>query len=143
MKVGDWQKTYWEDESGTRTTIQDILVELQDEPVVSLKIDVLAHIPSVIIEEHKKQIADLSFPIIVVEKDGEFEYILDGHHRRQKAIDEKRTHIDAKVFRGEVISESRRPGAVRGAPRCGEYGPDYQHTFRRARRAFHSVSTMG
>ena len=107
MKVGDWQKTYWEDESGTRTTIQDILVELQDEPVVSLKIDVLAHVPSVIIEEHKKQIADLSFPIIVVEKDGEFEYILDGHHRRQKAIDEKRTHILAKVYRGEVINEAR------------------------------------
>ena len=107
MKDGDWQKTYWEDESGNRTAIQDILVELQDEPVVSLKIDVLAHVPSVIIEGHKKQIADLSFPIIVVEKDGEFEYILDGHHRRQKAIDEKRTHILAKVFRGEVISESR------------------------------------
>ena len=107
MKVGDWQKTYWEDENRTRTTIKDILMELQDEPVVSLKIDVLAHVPSVIIEEHKKQIADLSFPIIVVEKDGEFEYILDGHHRRQKAIDEKRTHILAKVFRGEVINESR------------------------------------
>jgi len=107
MKIGDWRKTYWEDESGTRTTIQDILVELQDEPVVSLKIDALTHVPSAIIEEYKKQIADLSFPIIVVEKDGEFEYILDGHHRRQKAIDEKRTHILAKVFRGEVISESR------------------------------------
>ena len=107
MKIGDWQKTYWEDENGTLTTIQDILVELQDEPVVSLKIDALAHVPSVIIEEHKKQIADLSFPIIVVEKDGEFEYILDGHHRRQKAIDEKRTHVLAKVFRGEVISENR------------------------------------
>jgi len=107
MKVGGWQKTYWEDEKGNRTTIQDILVELQDEPVVSLKIDALAHVPSVIIEEHKKQIADLSKPIIVVEKDGELEYILDGHHRRQRAIDEKRTHILAKVFRGEVISESR------------------------------------
>jgi len=41
----------------------------------------------------------------VVEKDGEFQYILDGHHRRQRAIDEKRTHILTKVFRGEVISE--------------------------------------
>jgi hypothetical protein len=107
MKVGGWQKTYWEDEKGNRTTIQDVLVELQDEPVVSLKIDALAHVPSVIIEEHKKQVADLSCPIIVVEKDGELEYILDGHHRRQRAIDEKRTHILAKVFRGEVISESR------------------------------------
>ena len=101
MKVGDWQKTYWEDESGTLTTIQDILVELQDEPVVSLKIDVLTHVPSVIIEEHKKQIADLSFPIIVVEKDGEFQSIRDGHHRLQKAIDENRTHILAKVIRGD------------------------------------------
>jgi hypothetical protein len=107
MKVGDWQKTYWEDESGARTTIQDMLSELQDEPVVSLKIDVLAHIPSVNIEQHKKEKADLSCPIIVVEKDGEFQYILDGHHRRQRVIDEKRTHILAKVFRGEVISESR------------------------------------
>ena len=101
MKVDDWQKTYWEDEKGNRTTIQDVLVELQDEPVVSLKIDALAHVPSVIIEEHRKQAADLSCPIIVVEKDGELEYILDGHHRRQKALDEKRTHILTKVFRGE------------------------------------------
>lgn len=106
MKVGDWQKTYWVDESGTRTTIQDILLELQDEPVVSLEIGVLTHVPRVIIEQHKKEKADLSCPIIVVEKDGEFQYILDGHHRRQRAIDEKRTHILAKVFRGEVISES-------------------------------------
>ena len=107
MKVGGWQKTYWEDEKGNRTTIQDVLVELQDEPVVSLKIDALTHVPSVIIEDHRKQASDLSCPIIVVEKDGELEYILDGHHRRQKALDEKRTHILTKVFRGEVINESR------------------------------------
>ena len=28
-------------------------------------------------------------------------------HRRQRALDEKRTHILARVFRGEVTSESR------------------------------------
>ena len=107
MKFHDWQNTYWEDFEGNKTTIQDVLIELQDEPVISLKICDLTHIPSVLIEESRKQLASLSFPIIVVEKDGKFEYILDGHHRRQKAIDEKRTHILAKVFRGEVISESR------------------------------------
>ena len=101
MKVGDWQKTHWQDEQGNRTTIQDVLAELQDEPVVSLKIDALAHIPSVIIEEHRKETADLSFPIIVVEKDGEFQSILDGHHRLQKAVDENRTHILVKVIRGD------------------------------------------
>ena len=106
MITGDWNRTYWQ--RGTiRTTIQDVLAELQDEPVVSLRLDGLAHIPSATIEEHRREAADLSFPIIVVEKDGQFQSILDGHHRRQKAVDENRTHILAKVFRGEVINESR------------------------------------
>jgi hypothetical protein len=99
MKVDDWQKTYWEDERGNRTTIQDVLLELQDEPVVSLEIGALTHISRVIIEEHRKERADLSFPIIVVEKNGELQSIRDGHHRLQKAIDENRTHILAKVIR--------------------------------------------
>ncbi len=104
----NWQETYWEDHSGrNRTTIQDVLLELQDAPVVLLAIDALSHVPSVLIQEHKKRYADLSYPIIVHEIDGEFKFILDGHHRRQKAIDENRTHILAKVFKGEVISESR------------------------------------
>ena len=113
MKVGGWQKTYWEDEKGNRTTIQDVLVELQDEPVVSLKIDALAHVPSVIIEEHKKQIADLSCPIIVVEKDGELEYILDGHHRRQRAIDEGRVHILSRIFRGVLFAKNKQHHTVK------------------------------
>jgi len=107
MKVGDWQKTYWQNSQGNRTTIHEVLSDLQNEPVISLKISDLNHIPSVIIEEGKKERADLSFPIIVVEKDGKFQSILDGHHRRQKAIDENRQHILAKVFRGEAIDESR------------------------------------
>jgi len=107
MKVADWEKTYWEDERGNRTTIQDVLVELQNEPVILLKISALGHVPSVIIEEYKKQIADLSKPIIVVEKDGEFEYILDGHHRRQRAIDEGRVHILSRIFRGVLFAKNK------------------------------------
>ena len=105
--VDNWKKTYWQDEKGSRMTIEEVLTVLSGEPATLLRIDELAHVPSVIIEEHRKHIANLSFPIIVVEKDGEFEYILDGHHRRQKAIDEKRTHILAKVFKGALFSESR------------------------------------
>jgi hypothetical protein len=119
MKAHNWQKTYWKDESGARTTIQDVLVALQDEPVVSLKIDALAHVPSVLIEEHKKQTADLSCPIIVAEKDGEFECILDGHHRRQRAIDENRTHILARVFRGDLFSKNQHQEDPEGRPTCG------------------------
>jgi len=42
-------------------------------------------------------------PIIVEEKDGRFKSILDGHHRRQRAIEQKRTHVLAKVFKGDLF----------------------------------------
>lgn len=99
----DWQKTYWQDEQGKKTTIQDVLSGLQDTPVVALKIEDLAHIPSVAIEEHRKERVDLTVPIIVEEKDGRFKSILDGHHRRQRAIEQKRTHVLAKVFKGDLF----------------------------------------
>ena len=101
--MDDWQKTYWQDEQGNRTTIQDILLDLKNEPVVILKIEDLAHVPSVAIEEHRKERADLTVPIIVEEKDGRFKSILDGHHRRQKAIDQNIDRIPAKVFRGNIF----------------------------------------
>ena len=107
MKSHDWRKTQWHDNHGNRKTIHEVLASLQKEPVVSLSIFELNHIPSVGINESRKQRADLTCPIIVVEENGEFQYILDGHHRRQKAIEEKRTHILAKVYRGEVFDESR------------------------------------
>ena len=109
MKVTDWKKTYWQDEKGNRTTILEVLTALQGEPVIKIKLTELAHISSapIEIEDHRRLTADLSFPIIIQEKNGELLRILDGHHRRQKAIDEKRTHILAKVFRGDLFSESR------------------------------------
>ncbi len=103
MLTDDWRKTHWQDNQGNRTTIHEVLLELQNEPIVSLEIHDLSHIPSVTIEGEKKERADLSFPIIVIEKDGEFQSILDGHHRRQKAIDENKTHILAKILRRDVI----------------------------------------
>tara|TARA_B100001094_G_scaffold324071_1_gene376043 strand:+ start:1470 stop:1772 length:303 start_codon:yes stop_codon:yes gene_type:complete len=98
MKVGDWEKTFWEDEKGNRITIQDVLSALQDSPVVSLEVKPLTQISNVVIEQHRKENADLSFPIIAVEQEGEIQHVLDGHHRLQRAIDESRTHILAKVL---------------------------------------------
>ena len=63
---------------------------------VSLSQD--GQISNVIIEQHRKESADLSFPIIAVEQDGEIQCVLDGHHRLQKAVDENRTHVLAKVL---------------------------------------------
>ena len=107
MKFHDWQKTYWQDEHGNKTTIQDVLLELQHQHAVDIKLADLAHIPSTYIDPHRKMVADLSCPIIVLEKHGTYQSILDGHHRRQKAIEEKRTHVLAKVYRGEVFDGSR------------------------------------
>lgn len=107
----DWQKTYWQDEQGNRTTIQDILLDLQDEPIVTLKIEDLAHVPSVTIDQHRKERTDLTVPIIVEEKDGRFKSILDGHHRRQKAIDQNVDRIPAKVFRGDIFKQSKLPAS--------------------------------
>ena len=107
MKANDWKKTYWQDEKGNRTTIEEVLIALQHEPVVEIKLSDLSHIPVTCIEECRRLTADLSFPIIVQEKNGEYKSILDGQHRRQKAIDEKRNYILGKVYREEVISERR------------------------------------
>ena len=106
MKIKDWKKTYWEDEAGNTMWIKDVLLDLQEIPAVEIKLSDLAHIPPVYIEEHRKLAADLSCPIIVQEKNGEYKSILDGHHRRQKAIDENRTSILGKIYKGEVVDES-------------------------------------
>ena len=107
MKSHDWKQTFWQNEKGNKTTIQEVLLKLQNEPIVRLELSTLEHIPSTCIEENRRIEADLSFPIIVQENHGKYQSILDGHHRRQKAIDEKRTHILAKILKEEVISESR------------------------------------
>ena len=94
-----FHKTFWEDEQGNLTTIQEVLEELQDEPIVLLKVASLTHLRRSTIEPDRKEKADLSFPIIVREKDNKFECILDGNHRLQKAIDNGKTHISAKVLK--------------------------------------------
>ena len=99
MSVNDWEQTFWEDDQGNRTTIQEVLEELQDEPTVSLEVTSLTHLRRSIIEPDRKEKADLSFPIIVREKYNKFECILDGNHRLQKAIDKGETHISAKILK--------------------------------------------
>mgnify|MGYP003645097278 CR=1 FL=1 len=106
----NWEQTFWEDDQGNRTTIQEVLEELQDKPIVSLEVASLTHLCRSIIEPDRKEKADLSFPIIVREKDNKFECILDGNHRLQKAIDKGETHISAKILK--ETNESRRPRKV-------------------------------
>ena len=94
-----FHKTYWEDEQGNRTTIQEVLEDLRNEPVISLEVASLIHLRRTTTEPDRKEKADLSFPIIVVEKDDKLQSILDGNHRLQKAIDKAETHISAKILK--------------------------------------------
>lgn len=107
MKTDDWEKTYWADRKGNRTTIKELLKELEGEPTVGIRLADLAHIPPTRIEARRKLVADLSFPIIVQEKNGVYKRILDGHHRREKAVEEKRDYILGKVYKGDVVDEDR------------------------------------
>ena len=100
----NWNRTKWVSESGQVVTIQEVLGKLQNEPLELLDINSIRHLSRVVIDEFRKKNADLSFPIIVVEKDGVYQMILDGHHRLQKAIDNRHTHIYAKLFKGDLFS---------------------------------------
>jgi len=96
----DWQETFWMNESGEhKITISQVLDLLKDEPIVNVKLEDLAHIHDLSLFDGRLAEADLSCPIIVTEKDGHYTGILDGHHRRRKALDQKRSFICAKILR--------------------------------------------
>ena len=105
MAKHNWKNTSWSDGLGNTTTIHDVLLELQNDPVVELELSALAHIPSTYLEEPRVTAADLSCPIIVQQLGDQYQSILDGHHRRQRAKEENRKYILAKVFKGKVINE--------------------------------------
>ena len=86
MKTDDWEKTYWADRKGNRTTIKELLKELEGEPTVGIRLADLAHIPPTRIEARRKLVADLSFPIIVQEKNGVYKRILDCCRRQQSMV---------------------------------------------------------
>ena len=98
MNPHDWQKTYWQGEQGGVTTIQDVLLELQGESEVEIKLADLAHIPSTYIEEHRKLMADLSFPIIVQKKDGEYQVLNETINNLNRKIEGAKASVrDAEM----------------------------------------------
>lgn len=107
MTVHDWSQTAWSDGKGCVKTINDVLVELKDIKPIMVKISDLSHIPSVHIDKQRKELVDLSFPVIIQKINGRYFRILDGHHRRQKAIDLNKQSILAKIYVGELFNESR------------------------------------
>ena len=104
MKEHDWKKTRWMTEHGNPiATIQEVLSVLEDEPVVKIDVaDIKKLRKNVVIEQRRLDAADTSYPIIIVEAAGVFQYILDGHHRLQKAINEKQPRVPAKILKSDA-----------------------------------------
>ena len=97
----NWEDTSWEDDDG-KITIRDILDYIGDNvrniSVVDLQ-NKLKIQPSEVTQERERIMkSDLQYPIILVQKDGEFSYVLDGNHRLAKAIMTGEEYIKAKVL---------------------------------------------
>jgi len=97
----NWKDTSWEDEDG-KITIGDISDyignDIRNISVSDLQ-NKLKIQPSTVTQEKERIMkADLQHPIILVQKDGEFSYVLDGNHRLAKAIMTGEEYIKAKVL---------------------------------------------
>ena len=84
--------TYWESQDRTiKVTLKEVIKELDKQaiPVLEIEIDKLK--PIIIDNDYLKESrhrvakADLSYPIIVIVKNGKYKSILDGNHRAFKA----------------------------------------------------------
>lgn len=97
----DWQDTSWEDDDG-KITIGDIVDyignDVRNISVSDLQNKLRSQLDRVTKDEERIMKANLQYPIILVQKDGEFSYVLDGNHRLAKAILTGEEYIKAKVL---------------------------------------------
>ena len=97
----NWRDTSWEDDDG-KITIGDVTDyignNIRNISVSDLENKLGDNVSSVTQGEERIMKADLQYPIILVQKDGEFSYVLDGNHRLAKAIMTGEEYIKAKVL---------------------------------------------
>jgi len=95
------QRQSWHDEEG-EITINDVLDYIGDDvrniSVVDLQNKLKSQLDKVTKDEERIMKANLQYPIVLVQKDGEFSYILDGIHILSKAIMTGEDYIKAKVL---------------------------------------------
>ena len=97
-----WKDTGWETDT-EKITIQDVLDYLDNDKVYNLSVKTILDIIGDKFRTVKKDLdrilkADLSHPIIIVKKNGQLSYILDGNHRMKKAIEVGEDTIKAKIL---------------------------------------------
>lgn len=113
-KAGVWMTDeHFEDGDDFRIEfkVSDVIDLAKDKPVVSLKPKEIKYDFEGRIEddsETNKRVmkANLSYPILVVKnKEGEIFALLDGTHRLQKALLQKKKNIKSKVFDIEELKK--------------------------------------
>jgi len=94
-----WRDTSWENDED-KVTLGEIDDFLGDKTVDINVLELSKQIPALPTRgEERVAAASLDFPIIVVKKDGQFKYVLDGNHRLQKAINDPEVEtIKAKIL---------------------------------------------
>ena len=97
-----WEDTGWETDT-EKITIQDVLDYLDNDEVYNLPVKTILDTIGDKFTTVKKDLdrilkADLNHPIIIVKKDGQLSYILDGNHRMKKAIEVGEDTIKVKIL---------------------------------------------
>ena len=105
--------TSWTDDEGNKITLMDLLNATEDIPVKNISVEKLK--PYLLTwdddEEEIKKIdkSDLQYPILIlVDNDGKFISIIDGHHRTQKAV-----RKGLKTIKGKVIPINSLPKDIK------------------------------
>ena len=103
----DWRDTSWETDVD-KVTLGEIDDFLGDETIDINVLELSRQIPALPTRgKERVAAASLEFPIIVIKKDGQFKYVLDGNHRLQKAINQEVETIKAKIL--DVSAEAETP----------------------------------
>jgi disulfide oxidoreductase YuzD len=97
----EWENTGWEEKKG-KVAIKDVLEYIGDNirniSVSDLQNKLRSQLDRVTKDEERIMKADLQYPIILVQEDGEFSYVLDGNHRLAKTILTGEEYIKTKVL---------------------------------------------
>ena len=97
-----WGDTSWVTDT-EKITIHDVLNYLSNHKVYDIPVqyivDTLGNSFTRVKTEPERILkADLSYPIVIVKKNGKLSYVLDGNHRMTKAIDIGEDTIKTKVL---------------------------------------------
>ena len=97
----DWRDTSWETDD-EKVTIGDVVDYLGNETVDINVLELSQQLPRSLTTTSQERIdsANFDYPIIVVKSGGQYQTVLDGNHRLQKAIDQRPRveNIKAKIL---------------------------------------------